>query len=422
MWRSIFGNFGVRVLSALLNLGLVILFSQLTGAVGKGEQSLLLTSIAILTIFDSLVGGAALVYLSSRFAWLGLLGASYIWIVFVSCTAFLSLWLMDIFPMTYLVHVVVLSAMSAAGSVHSALLLGQQRLKIYNLIALSIPLLTFLTCAAQWYFQGVLKYEVALYVAYFSSLIISVIGLIKFFPKEQKTGSTWLAIWKNMFALGFYNQLAHVLQLLSFRASYYILEQYKGEAAVGVFSNASSITESIWLIATSISLWQYAVISNAQDQHYTIQLTEKLTRFGMLAALLGVLFFLFLPSAFYELVFGPDFGGLQALMWALAPGVWMFTYALVVGHYFSGHGRYAVNALASGVGLVLSLLASLLLIPVYGAVGAAVAASISYTATSIVVLRYFLKDGATFSLFPRKAELIQLFTQMRMSWRKSSYE
>jgi hypothetical protein len=35
-----------------------------------------------------------------------------------------------------------------------------------------------------------------------------------------------------------------------------------------------------------------------------------------------------------------------------------------------------------------------------------------------VVLRYFLKDGATFSLFPRKAEFIQLFTQMRMSWRK----
>ncbi|MEY4805148.1 MAG: hypothetical protein RL331_1672 [Bacteroidota bacterium] len=418
MWRSIFGNFGVRVLSALLNLGLVILFSQLTGAEGKGEQSLLLTSIAILTIFDSLVGGAALVYLSSRFAWLGLLGASYIWIVFVSCTAFVCLWLMDVFPMTYLMHVVVLSAISATGSVHSALLLGQQRLKIYNLIALSIPLLTFVTCGAQWYLKGELKYEVALYVAYVSSLIISVLGLLKYFPKQQTTSSTWLAIWKNMFALGFYNQLAHVLQLLSFRASYYILEQYKGEAAVGVFSNASSITESIWLIATSISLWQYAVISNAQDQNYTIQLTEKLTRFGMLAALVGVLFFLALPSAFYQLVFGPDFGGLQALMWALAPGVWIFTYALVVGHYFSGHGRYSVNALASGVGLLLSLGASVLLIPTYGAVGAALAASISYAATSLVVLRYFLKDGAKFSLFPRKAEFIQLFNQMRVSWRK----
>ncbi len=422
MWRSIFGNFGVRVLSALLNLGLVILFSQLTGAVGKGEQSLLLTSIAILTIFDSLVGGAALVYLSSRFAWLGLLGASYIWIVGISLSAFLILFFLDVFTTTYLLHVVLLSAISAVCAVHASLLLGQQRLKAYNLIQLVVPMFTFLTCIGQWYFHKALNYELALYVAYMSSLIISIFGIIRFIPAAQTTSSSWLSIWKSMFALGFYNQLAHVLQLLSFRASYYILEQYKGEAAVGVFSNASSITESIWLIATSISLWQYAVISNAQDQQYTIQLTEKLTRFGMFTALLGVLFFLLLPASFYQLVFGADFGGLRSLMWALAPGVWMFTYALVVGHYFSGHGRYAVNALASGVGLVLSLGTSMLLIPVYGALGAAIAASISYGATSIVVLRYFLKDGATFSLFPRKAEFIQLFTQMRLSWRKSSYE
>lgn len=419
MWRSIFGNFGVRVLSALLNLGLVILFSQLTGAVGKGEQSLLLTSIAILTIFDSLVGGAALVYLSSRFSWIGLLGASYIWIVWISISAFFILFFLDVFTTTYLLHVVLLSAISAVCAVHASLLLGQQRLKAFNFIQLAVPLLTFLTCAAQWYFQEALNYELALYVAYISSLIISIFAVFRFIPAKQTMSSSWLSIWKKMFALGFYNQLAHVLQLLSFRASYYILEQYKGEAAVGVFSNASSITESIWLIATSISLWQYAVISNAQDQQYTIQLTEKLIRFGMLAALLGVLFFLLLPASFYQLVFGSDFGGLRALMWALAPGVWMFTYALVVGHYFSGHGRYAINALASGVGLVLSLSASMLLIPSYGALGAAIAASISYGATSIVVLRYFLKDGATFSLFPRKAEFIQLFTQMRVSWRKN---
>ena len=422
MWRSIFGNFGVRVLSALLNLGLVILFSQLTGAIGKGEQSLLLTSIAILTIFDSLVGGAALVYLSSRFSWLGLLGASYIWIISISSLAFITLFMLDVFTLEYLIHVVILSALNATCSVHASLLLGQQRLLIYNLITLSIPLLTFASCLGQWYFYHQLSYETALYIAFTSALILSIIGVFRHLPSEHKTVSPWSAIWKQMFALGFYNQLAHVLQLLSFRASYYILEQYKGEAAVGVFSNASSITESIWLIATSISLWQYAVISNAKDQNYTIQLTEKLTRFGMLAAFLGVLFFLFLPSTFYQMVFGADFGGLQTLMWSLAPGVWIFTYALVVGHYFSGHGRYIVNAWASGVGLILSLTMSLWLIPNYGAVGAAIAASISYIATSLVVLYYFLKDGASFSLFPSKVELFQLVTQMRTIWRKTHYE
>jgi O-antigen/teichoic acid export membrane protein len=419
MWRSIFGNFGVRVLSALLNLGLVILFSQLTGAVGKGEQSLLLTSVAIITIFDSLVGGAALVYLSSRYSWTQLIKASYAWVLVVSAFAFLILEAVHVFETKYLLHIILLSAISSVSSVHASLLLGQQRLKAFNLVQILVPLLTFSTCVGQWLVNQPLDYIDALYVSYLVALLTSCIAIWRFFPQREQEKVGRKMIWQRLFKLGFYNQLAHVLQLLSFRASYYILEQFHGTSAVGVFSNASSITESIWLIATSISLWQYATISNAQDQQYTIQITEKLSRFGMLAAFFGVGLFLLLPPDFYRYVFGSDFGGLQVLMWALAPGVWIFTYALVVGHYFSGHGRYWVNALASGVGLAFSLLASFVFIPIYGAMGAALAASISYTATSLVVLRYFLKDGATFSLFPSKVEFVQLFTQMRVSWRKN---
>ncbi len=419
MWRSIFGNFGVRVLSALLNLGLVILFSQLTGAVGKGEQSLLLTSVAIITIFDSLVGGAALVYLSSRYSWSQLIKASNAWVLVVSIFAFFILQALHIFETKYLFHIILLSAISSISSVHASLLLGQQRLKAFNLVQILVPLVTFSTCVGQWLVFQQLDYTVALYVSYLVALWVSCMAIWRFFPQQTQEKVSRKMIWQRLFKLGFYNQLAHVLQLLSFRASYYILEQFHGTSAVGVFSNASSITESIWLIATSISLWQYATISNAQDQQYTIQITEKLSRFGMLAAFFGVGFFLLLPADFYRYVFGSDFGGLQLLMWALAPGVWIFTYALVVGHYFSGHGRYWVNALASGVGLVFSLLASFIFIPIYGAMGAAFAASISYTATSLVVLRYFLKDGAQFSVFPSKEELLQLFTQMRVLWRKS---
>jgi O-antigen/teichoic acid export membrane protein len=419
MWRSIFGNFSVRVLSALLNLGLVILFSQLTGTVGKGEQSLVLTSVAIITIFDSLVGGAALVYLSSRYSWTQLIKASYTWVFVVSTFAFLILEAFHVFETKYLLHIILLSAISSVSSVHASLLMGQQRLKAYNLIQILVPLLTFSSCVGQWLVYHPLDYIDALYVSYLVALLTSCIAIWRFFPQQEQEVVSRKMIWQRLFKLGFYNQLAHVLQLLSFRASYYILEQFHGTSAVGVFSNASSITESIWLIASSISLWQYATISNTQDQQYTIQITEKLSRFGMLAAFFGVGFFLFLPPDFYQFVFGADFGGLQKLMWALAPGVWVFTYALVVGHYFSGHGRYWVNALASGVGLVFSLLASFIFIPMYGAIGAALAASMSYTATSLVVLRYFLKDGAQFSVFPSKEEILQLFTQMRVLWRKS---
>jgi O-antigen/teichoic acid export membrane protein len=421
MWRSIFGSLGVRVLSALLNLALVILFSQLTGAEGKGEQSLLLTSVAIITIFDSFVGGAALVYLSSRHAWWQLLKAAYVWIIIVTLCAYALLSVLGILSPEYLLDVVALSALSALSSVHTSLILGQQRIKAYNLVQITVPLLTLISCLVQWYIWAGLNYALSLYIAYSSSLFISCIFVLIYFPKLKPSPvKKGLQVFQQMASLGFYNQLAHVLQLLSFRASFYLLEEYKGTAEVGVFSNASSITESIWLIATSISLWQYAAISNSDNHTYTIQITEKLTRFGLIAALFGAVFFLIVPADFYAFVFGKEFGTLQYLMLLLAPGVWAFTYALVVGHYFSGHGKYWVNALASGIGLLFSLIFSFLLIPILSTAGAAIAASISYIATSLVVLYFFRLEGGAFSLFPYKAEWQQFFTQIRVLWRKSS--
>lgn len=421
MWRSIFGSFGVRVLSALLNLALVILFSQLTGATGKGEQSLLLTSVAIITIFDSFIGGAALVYLSSRHPWLQLLKAAYIWILLVSLSAYLLLLLLNILSAEYLLDVIILSALSALSSVHTSLILGQKRIKAFNAVQIAVPLLTLVSCLAQWFVWASLNYALALYIAYSFALLLSCIFVAIYYPKaSSNTAQTGVQVFRQMAKLGFFNQLAHVLQLLSFRASFYLLEEFNGNAAVGIFSNASSLTESIWLIATSISLWQYAAISNSDDQSYTLQITEKLTRFGMIAALFGVVFFLVLPADFYVFVFGKEFSTLQFLMLLLAPGVWFFTYALVVGHYFSGHGKYWVNALASAIGLLFGLAFSFLLIPTMSTAGAAIAASVSYIATSLVVLYFFQKEGGVFSLFPYKAEWQQFFTQMRVLWRKSS--
>ena len=66
MVRKILGNFGVRLLSAIMNLMIAIVVSQYLGATGKGEQSLVLTMIAIVTIFDNMVGGASIVYLTNK--------------------------------------------------------------------------------------------------------------------------------------------------------------------------------------------------------------------------------------------------------------------------------------------------------------------------------------------------------------------
>lgn len=411
MFRKIAANFGVRVGSALLNLVLAILFSQVLGPEGKGEQSLLLTTVAIIIIFDGLIGGASLVYLSSRLSWKRLIIAAYVWCVLVSGLTFLALVSVFHFSAQSALNIVILSALSSFTSVNASLLLGKEKLKAYNAIQLIVPILTLLVVLIQYYILQSIFYEWALFTAYMSSLLLSIL-LLDLHWSKQEDASKWSIIWQQLFQFGFMNQLAHVLQLLSFRITYYLLAAQGAHAGVGLMSNASSITESIWLVASSISLWQYAVISNSSDVQYNQQITEKLARFGMLVSLLVLIVFLLLPTEFYSFVFGKSFGGIRLLMFTLAPGVWVFTYALIVGHYFSGIGKYSVNALASGVGLVVCYFSSLFLIPHYTETGAGLAMSVSYISTSMVVAYFFFKAGGKLSIFPNFTEIKVLFARL----------
>lgn len=411
MFRKIAANFGVRVGSALLNLILAILFSQILGPEGKGEQSLLLTTVAIVIILDGLVGGPSLVYLSSRLSWKRLIIAAYVWCVLVSGLTFLALVSVFHFSAQSALNIVILSALSSFTSVNASLLLGKEKLKAYNAIQLIVPILTLLVVLIQYYILQSIFYEWALFTAYMGSLLLSILLLDLHWSKQEDT-SKWSVIWQQLFQFGFMNQLAHVLQLLSFRLTFYLLDAQGAHAGVGLMSNASSITESIWLVASSISLWQYAVISNSSDVQYNQQITEKLARFGMLVSLLVLIVFLLLPTEFYSFVFGKSFGGIRLLMYTLAPGVWVFTYALIVGHYFSGIGKYSVNALASGVGLVVCYFSSLFLIPQYTEIGAGLAMSVSYISTSIVVAYFFFKAGGKLSIFPNFTEIKVLFARL----------
>lgn len=411
MFRKIAANFGVRVGSALLNLVLAILFSQVLGPEGKGEQSLLLTTVAIVIILDGLVGGPSLVYLSSRLSWKRLIIAAYVWCVLVSGLTFLALVSVFHFSAQSALNIVILSALSSFTSVNASLLLGKEKLKAYNAIQLIVPILTLLVVLIQYYILQSIFYELALFTAYMGSLLLSIL-LLDLHWSKQEDASKWSIIWQQLFQFGFMNQLAHVLQLLSFRITYYLLAAQGAHAGVGLMSNASSITESIWLVASSISLWQYAVISNSSDVQYNQQITEKLARFGMLVSLLVLVVFLMLPTEFYSFVFGKSFGGIRILMFTLAPGVWVFTYALIVGHYFSGIGKYSVNALASGVGLVVCYFSSLFLIPHYTETGAGLAMSVSYISTSMVVAYFFFKAGGKLSIFPNFTEIKVLFARL----------
>lgn len=422
MVRKILGNFGVRLLSAIMNLMIAIVVSQYIGATGKGEQSLVLTMIAIVTIFDNMVGGASIVYLTNKLRIRELFFSAYLWTILVSVACYCILLYVELVPTKFILSVLILSAISSIVSIHSSILLGKENLKSFNLLSFLVPLLTLSALLLQFtlnWNRTAEAYVYALYLAYGVTLLISILLIANHVRKDSvfQLSSTW-STFKSLFYYGFQNQLAHVFQLLSFRISYFFLERDCGEAEVGIYSNAVSVIESIWMISTSISLWQYAKISNSTDVNYTKNITEQLTKYGLLTAFLALTVLLFIPSEFYSWLFGKEFHGLNELMFYLAPGIWVFNYALIIGHYFSGHGKYYVNAIASGIGLVVTCMAAYYFIPTLKIQGAAITASLSYFVTSLVVILYFRKEGANFVVFPSIGELKSTLGQLKQQLTK----
>ena len=422
MVRKILGNFGVRLLSAIMNLMIAIVVSQYIGATGKGEQSLVLTMIAIVTIFDNMVGGASIVYLTNKLRIRELFFSAYLWTILVSVACYCILLYVELVPTKFILSVLILSAISSIVSIHSSILLGKENLKSFNLLSFLVPLLTLSALLLQFtlnWNRTAEAYVYALYLAYGVTLLISILLIANHVRKDSvfQLSSTW-STFKSLFYYGFQNQLAHVFQLLSFRISYFFLERDCGEAEVGIYSNAVSVIESIWMISTSISLWQYAKISNSTDVNYTKNITEQLTKYGLLTALGALTVLLFIPSQFYSWLFGKEFHGLNELMFYLAPGIWVFNYALIIGHYFSGHGKYYVNAIASGIGLVVTCMAAYYFIPTLKIQGAAITASLSYFVTSLVVILYFRKEGANFVVFPSIGELKSTLGQLKQQLTK----
>ncbi len=67
MLGKILNTFGTRLISAILNLLIAVVISRFLGPEGKGEQGLIIATIAYVLVFANLMGGGAIVYLTPRF-------------------------------------------------------------------------------------------------------------------------------------------------------------------------------------------------------------------------------------------------------------------------------------------------------------------------------------------------------------------
>ncbi len=410
MLRRTLFTFAARFGIALLNFGVVLLTARGLGAAGRGRVSLLITDVALLLLFIGLLGGSSLIYLAPRRnVWRLLVLASGWALVVCGLGALIVGFVRPAAAPDYAWHVGGVALVQALFSISSSLLLGRRRESLFNTLNLVQAAVLVVALAITFFgfgFREIQGFYFANYFAY-GLVLIAAIGILARQPDPRPL--TYRALRRVGRELARHSRGAHlssILVFLNYRLSYYFLAAWAGPGAVGVLSVGVALTEAIWLLGRSAAQTQYIDLVNAPDRATRLPHVLRAARLTGLFTTAGLLVLLAIPSKVLAAVFGPEFGAARLVMIWLAPGVLAMSVGMLLSSWFAGSAQYAPNNRATAAGLLVVVPACALLVPRFGAPGAAAATSLAYlTVAATLVWQFRRATGHGLrTLLPRLAD------------------
>lgn len=395
MLKKIIGTLFTRGFVALVNLAILLITSRQLGADIRGQIGLLILNIGIIQVINEIYTGYALVYFIPRYSLKTIYKNGLVWSV--ACIILTTLTLIglnvyyDVSINKYWSHITILSFIIIIHSFNGVTILAKERIRIYNFLNFFQPTLLLVTLLVLIFGFGqrcVEAYMIALYVSFLSSLLISGIQVLAIFRSDHTTlppSEPSLILRK-----GFFNQLANLSHMLSNRYNFFLLSN---NVLLGIYSNSTSLIESILIISTSASMIILTYIANKNEEKQSVTITFLLSKLCFLLSLFSVLVLVLIPSEFFTFLLGKDFSQTKEIMLLLSPGILCISFSTVISHYFSGIGRQRLIATANLAGALTTIVASYYLVNHFQLRGACYAACLSYFVASIIMVVVFMREN-----------------------------
>jgi O-antigen/teichoic acid export membrane protein len=201
-----------------------------------------------------------------------------------------------------------------------------------------------------------------------------------------------------------------IAAILIFRVDLLIVNHFRGAAEAGVYAVASQVANLLTMLPAVVGTLLFPRVASFQDPRgeFAIRVTRHVS-FVMLvmcaAAAAG--------SFLLPLIYGPRFGDATIQLLILLPGILLIGIESVLVQHFTGTGLPRAIPIFWLITLAVNVALNLVLVPVFGARGAASVSTLSYALIFVLVTTYFwMKTGrrAAEIFFLRRGELQDLFT------------
>lgn len=267
----------------------------------------------------------------------------------------------------------------------SNILLGIQMIKAYNLFDLLNKLIVFLTVVIALTILGQGLYAIVSITAFFT-IIFSLIVLKSLCSVGDKPPRFDVTVLKQTLPYGF---KAYVVALFAFLLRYadLLMVQYMlGPAQAGYYSIARSMADMLYVLPMAVGMILFPRLSALRDERVKWLLTERVAAIMGLVMVILSLFGLIFAKPVVHLLFGSDFLSSVPAFTILAIAMIFYGINNIISIYLaaSGFPLFAIYIWAF-IG-VLNIVLNILVIPLWGIMGASSASLISYSA--ILFLQY----------------------------------
>ncbi len=392
-------TFTVRLVVAALGMGISILIARALGPEGRGAYvyPTVLAGLLITTLHVSLEQANVHLFSGHQFSLRDLTANSGLVASIVAGISLLVIGLLLVFrPSGTAVvppYILLAALMVVPFTIHQIYLTGllqiTHRIGVTNRVAL-------VSAGAQAGAVGILSVTGRLTVLAVI-LVASGVGILYWALTARVLGGVCCLqpqyipkLFRRALQFGLGLHLGLVMVFLQLRADVFLLERFSGLAAVGIYTLAVMLAESIWMVtdAVAVASLPHQVEASILDAG---RLTLRACRFNILLALLGAAGLALASYPIVRIAYGVPFLPAIPALLALLPGVVCYSAQRVCGAYLLRLNYPFRMSTILGSAVIVNLGLNLLWIPRWGIVGAALASTVSYALSATLFVAWAVR-------------------------------
>ncbi|MDD4083248.1 MAG: flippase [Sphaerochaetaceae bacterium] len=254
-------------------------------------------------------------------------------------------------------------------------------------------------------------------IASLVNTILTISILIYYYFKEKQAILKWVfdfELAKNLLKMSWPLLFSALFAVIYLKIDQVMIGIMLSEYEVGIYSVAVKISEIGYFLPGAIALSLFPALMNSKkisNEKYFSRLQKMFDLFTWLPLII-ILPIFFFSGFIINFLYGSEYSSagivLSILIWALLA---IFVQS-AVNNFINSEKLFKITLYSSLIGAVINIVANLILIPIYGIVGAAIATIISYFFVAYLSNLIFKKTRKLFIMQLKSFNLIRIINEI----------